>query len=213
METVLKSGSNGMQISGDRRRISVLFCDIRGFSTISENLPPETTVKFLNDYFETMVDVVFRNQGTLDKFIGDGIMVIFGAPQDDPYQEEHALRAAIEMQQELEALRKKWGPQGIELRIGIGIHSGPAVVGNIGSSRRMEYTAIGDTVNVASRLEAATKELGVGILVSEYTYHAARGSFRFREIGAMHVRGRSEAVRTYAVEGATDSLRAQQAVV
>jgi adenylate cyclase len=201
MDTVLSSGSGGVQLSGDRRRISVLFCDIRGFSTISERLQPEQVVRLLNDYFETMVDVVFKNRGTLDKFMGDGLMVIFGAPQDDPYQEEHALRAAVEMQHALQALRKKWRPEGIDIRVGIGIHSGPAVVGNIGSSRRMAYTAIGDTVNLASRLESATKELGVEILVSEYTYHAVRGSFQFREMGAVQVRGRSEPVRTYAVEG------------
>ena len=138
----------------------------------SETLPPEKVVQLLNEYFESMVEVVFRNSGTLDKFIGDGLMVIFGAPQDDPNQEEHALKAAIEMQAELRKLAAKWKPEGLSLRIGIGINSGPAIVGNIGSSRRMDYTAVGDTVNLASRLESTTKELGVGILISEYTYNA-----------------------------------------
>jgi len=144
--------------------------------------------------------VVFRNQGTLDKFIGDGMMVIFGAPEDDPYQEEHALRTALEMQRELRKLAGKWESEGIRIRAGIGINSGPAVVGNIGSSRRMEYTAIGDTVNLASRLESATKDLGVPILVSEYTYNAVRGSFQMRQMGPVKVRGRSEPVLTYALE-------------
>lgn len=99
---------------------------------------PEEVVELLNEYFEKMVDIVFRHRGTLDKFLGDGMMAIFGAPEDDPYQEEHAIRAAIEMQQALSGLRHA------QLAIGIGINSGPAIVGNIGSSERMEYTAIGD---------------------------------------------------------------------
>jgi len=201
MDSILKSGAD-VKLSGDRKRITVLFCDIRGFSTISEKLAPEKVVMLLNDYFEAMVEVIFRNQGTLDKFIGDGIMVIFGAPEDDVYQEEHALRAAIEMQQELHKLAGKWAPEGINIRIGVGINSGPAVVGNIGSTRRMDYTAIGDTVNLASRLESATKELGVGILLSEYTYNALRGTFRFREMGSVQVRGRTEPVLTYTPEEA-----------
>jgi adenylate cyclase len=102
-------------------------------------------------------------------------------------------------------LARKWEPEGITIRIGIGINSGPAIVGNIGSSRRMEYTAIGDTVNVASRLESATKDVGAGILISEYTYNAVRGSFRLRNIGAVPVRGRAEPVLTYAVEGMADA--------
>jgi adenylate cyclase len=198
MDSILASKVDPLR--GDRRRISVLFCDIRGFTTISEGLPPEKVVQLLNEYFERMVEVVFRNNGTLDKFIGDGMMVIFGAPEDDPYQEEHALKAAIEMQSELRGLAEKWKPEGLNLRIGIGINSGPAIVGNIGSSRRMEYTAIGDTVNLASRLESATKELGVGILISEYTHNALRGSFQFRNMGSVHVKGRLDPVLTYSVE-------------
>jgi adenylate cyclase len=167
---------------------------------MSEQLPPEKVVKLLNDYFESMVEVVFRNNGTLDKFIGDGMMVIFGAPEDDPFQEEHALKTAIEMQRELKRLAERWKPEGLNIRSGIGINSGPAVVGNIGSSRRMDYTAIGDTVNLASRLESATKDMSVGILVSEYTYMAARGNFKFREMGSIHVKGRVDAVMTYTPE-------------
>lgn len=199
MDSILKSGSE-IQLSGDRRRITVLFCDIRGFSTISERLAPEKVVKLLNEYFETMVEIIFRNQGTLDKFIGDGMMVLFGAPADDPYQEEHAMRAAIEMQSELHRLAEKWKAEGVVVRSGVGINSGPAVVGNIGSHRRMDYTAIGDTVNLASRLESATKELGVDILISEYTYVALRGIFKFKDMGSIRVKGKSEAVQTYTVE-------------
>jgi adenylate cyclase len=198
MDSILDSKVDNLR--GDRRRITVLFCDIRGFTTISEKLAPEKVVQLLNEYFEKMVEVVFRNKGTLDKFIGDGMMVIFGAPEDDDYQEMNALKAAIEMQSELRSVAEKWKPEGLNLRIGIGINSGPAIVGNIGSSRRMEYTAIGDTVNLASRLETATKELGVRILISEYTHNALRGSFQFKNMGAVQVKGRVDPVLAYSVE-------------
>ena len=201
MDSVLKSGVDGM-LRGDRRRISVLFSDIRGFSKISERLAPEKVVQLLNEYFDAMVEIVFRNRGTLDKFMGDGLMAIFGAPEDDPYQEQHALKAALEMQEELEKLTLKWASEGIHIRIGVGIHSGPAIVGSIGSSRRMEYTAIGDTVNVASRLESATKEMGVNILVSEHTYYGAKGEFSFRNLGAVTVRGREEPLTVYSLDPA-----------
>ena len=164
---------------------------------MSEKLPPEKVVALLNGYFEAMVEVIFRNNGTLDKFIGDGMMVIFGAPEDDPNQEERAVKTALEMQQELRQADRKVGGGRDQDPRGIGINSGPAVVGNIGSARRMEYTAIGDTVNLASRLESATKELGVGILISEYTYNAVRGLFRFQEMGSVLVKGRTEPVLTY----------------
>jgi adenylate cyclase len=134
------------------------------------------------------------------------MMVLFGAPTDDPYQEEHAMRTAIEMQHELRLLAEKWKSEGVEIRNGVGINSGPAVVGNIGSSRRMDYTAIGDTVNLASRLESATKDLGVPILVSEYTYIALKGTFRFKEVGSIRVKGRTEPIQTYTLEEPVQAL-------
>jgi adenylate cyclase len=163
-------------------------------------MAPEKVVQLLNDYFELIFEVIFRNHGSLDKFMGDGLMAIFGAPENDPYQEENALKAAIEMQQELEKLEARWTAEGVQIRIGVGIHSGPAIVGTIGSSRRMEYTAIGDTVNVASRLESATKDLGTNILISEHTYYGAKGSFAFRNMGAITVRGREEPLTVYGLE-------------
>ena len=207
MDTVLVS-SSVPDLHGARRRITVLFCDIRGFSTMSEGMRPEDVVELLNEYFERMVEIVFRHQGTLDKFLGDGLMVIFGAPQEDPDQEEHAIRAAIEMQREVGELRKKWQLEGrAQLRVGIGINSGPAIVGNIGSSRRMEYTAIGDTVNVAARLETATKDLGAEILVSEYTFNAVRGAFDLRRMGPIQVKGRGDTVQVYALAGGPEPAR------
>ena len=133
-------------------------------------------------------------------------MVMFGAPVDDPDQEEHAVRAAIEMQQEVHRLCAKWELEGRgQIRIGIGINSGYAIVGNIGSSKRLEFTAIGDTVNLAARLESATKELAADILISEYTHDAVRGSFATRRHGEIHVKGRTEPVVTYSVEFAPDA--------
>jgi len=150
-----------------------------------------------------MVDVLMRHKGTIDKFLGDGVMVIFGAPLDDPYQEQHAVLAAIEMQKELRNLCNQWETNGRRpLKMGIGINSGAAIVGNIGSEDHMEYTAIGDTVNLAARLEAATKELGLEIAVCEQTYAAIRPLFRWKPAGTIAIRGRTEPVRAYSVEGA-----------
>ena len=195
-------------LKGERRRVTVLFSDIRGFTALAVGMRPEEVVELLSEYFSRMVDVILRNQGTIDKFLGDGMMVIFGAPIDDPNQEEHAVRTALEMQRELAQLAAEWEKQGRRgFKMGIGINSGSAVVGNIGSQEHMEYTAIGDTVNLASRLETATKELGVDIVVSEQTYDAVRPLFAWRAMGAVSVKGRAEAVTTYAVEGVNEAYR------
>ncbi|HLI78725.1 MAG TPA: adenylate/guanylate cyclase domain-containing protein [Candidatus Binataceae bacterium] len=200
------------KITGERKRITVLFSDIRGFTSMSEGLRPEEVVTRLSEYFEHAVEVATRNHGFVDKFLGDGMMVIFGAPTDDPYQAEHAVTAAIEMQQEAERLSQKWATEGKgELRVGIGINSGSAIVGNIGSSQRFEYTAIGSTVNVAQRLEAATKDLGVSILVSEATYEDVKPSFRFDRKSPVKVKGISEPMVTYAVEGSREEFPIKQA--
>jgi adenylate cyclase len=199
LDSVLDSGSLPV-LQGARRRITVLFCDIRGFSTISEHMPPEDVVQLLNEYFECMVEIVFRHKGTLDKFLGDGLMVIFGAPLEDALQEEHAISAAVDMQRQLNVLGEQWQLQGrAPIRIGIGIHTGTAIVGNVGSSQRMDYTAIGDTVNVAARLQAATKQFETGILVSETTWSATQGNFNVRDVGPIYVRGRGAPVQVYAV--------------
>lgn len=208
LEAILSSGGGGA-LRGERRRVTVLFADIRGFTAMSETMQPEEVVGLLSDFFGRMVEVVMRNQGTIDKFLGDGMMVIFGAPQDDSYQEEHAVMAAIEMQQELRILCENWQNQGRRpIRMGIGINSGNAIVGNIGPSEHMEYTAIGDTVNLASRLETASKEVGVDILISEHTYEGARPAFKWKPTGPVRVRGREEPILTFSVEGAVQALSA-----
>ena len=199
MEKILASGKMPV-MEGERRKITVLFSDIRGFTRLSERLPPEEVVSLLNEYLAIMLDVIFAHSGTLDKFIGDGLMVEFGAPLDDPEQELHAVQTALAMNQALVSLNQKWLSAGRpQIVIGIGIHTGLAVVGNIGSEKRLEYTAIGDTVNVASRLQEATKELHTPILVSETTWAAVEKSVASKELGSIHLKGRDEPIKVYAI--------------
>ena len=200
-DEILASGKMA-ELKSERRKITVLFADVRGFTSLSENLSPEQVVNLLNEYFDKMIDAIFRYKGTLNKFLGDGFMAMFGAPADDLYQEEHAICAALEMQKSVEGLREKFRQYGVkDFRIGIGINTGLAVVGNIGCNQRMEYTAIGDTVNTASRLETKTKELNVGTLVSEHTHVAVRNRFRFTKGELLQVKGKAESIQAFTVEG------------
>lgn len=188
------------EVHGERREVTILFSDIRNFTTLAERLRPEEVVDLLNEYFERMIEVVFRHQGTLDKFIGDGLMVLFGAPLADPDHAAHAVAAALEMQVEVAALREKWRRDGLPvIEIGVGVHTGAAIVGNIGSSRRLEYTAIGDTVNLAARIESATKELGRSILVSDSTQAAVATQFDTEPLGEIRVKGRDAPVAVFSV--------------
>jgi adenylate cyclase len=198
MEQILQSPA---KLAGERRKITVLFSDIRQFTHLAERLPPEQVVSLLNEYFEAMIEVIFRYHGTLDKFLGDGLMVEFGAPLDDESQEKHAVLAAIGMQKDLQVLVAKWKKEGKpKIEIGIGIHTGLAIVGNIGSEKRIEYTAIGDTVNVASRIEQATKLLKQPILISETTYQAIKEEFKTISLGPLILPGRQEAISIYAID-------------
>ena len=199
LTSVLEHGHQP-HLNGERRKITVLFSDIRNFTALSEQMSPEDVVSILNEYFEAMVDIIFTYKGMLDKFMGDGMMVIFGAPEDDPYQEEHAIMAGLEMLRTLKQLCDKW-KHGKDLAIscGIGINTGIAVVGNIGSQKHMEYTAIGDTVNLAYHIESLTKESGHSLLVSDYTYVGVRNQFDFQRIENLPIKGRKESVVVYAV--------------
>jgi adenylate cyclase len=180
----------------EAREVSVLFSDIRGFTALSEVTAPEKIVAMLNGYFSRQVGVIFTHSGTLDKFIGDAIMAFWGAPVT---MEDHAARAvaaALEMSDALEAMRSDLGELVATLEIGIGIHSGKAVVGFIGSSDRLDYTVIGDTVNLASRVEGLTKGIA-RILVTEATKQAAGDMFEWRDCGVHQVKGREEGVRLF----------------
>ena len=200
MESILQTEGE-VKLSGERRKITFLFSDIRQFSRFAEKSDPEQVVSMLNEYFSVMVEIIFKNHGTLDKFLGDGLMVEFGAPLDDDKQEFHAVQAALEMKKELNILCDKWEQEGrSRIEIGIGIHTGYAVIGNIGSERRIEYTAIGDTVNVAARLEQLTKELKVSLIISEATVQAIKNKFPFKSLGAQQLRGRNDPIVIYTLE-------------
>jgi adenylate cyclase len=200
MEKVLKEEEIA-KLTGERRKITVLFSDIRQFTAIAESLPPEQVVSLLDDYFGVMVEVIFRHHGTLDKFLGDGIMVEFGVPLDDPVQEQHAVMAAIDMQKGLKKLVERWKMEGKpEIEIGIGVHTGLAIVGNIGTEKRFDYTAIGDTVNIAASLEQTTKLLKKPILISETTYNAIKSMFKAISMGPMLLPGRKDSITIYSIE-------------
>jgi adenylate cyclase len=186
----------GLPKAGQSREITILFSDIRGFTTLSERLPPVQVVSLLNRYFSRQVEVILRHEGCLDKFIGDAIMAFWGAPLDDPQHARHAVMAALEMSDQLEEFRRELGPDGGGFDVGIGLNSGPAVVGLMGSENKREYTAIGDTVNLASRIEGLTK--GVArILVSEDTMRLCGDAFDFVDRGLYKVKGREKDVRLF----------------
>lgn len=177
-------------------QVSVLFSDIRGFTSLSEVSSPEAVVAMLNSYFSKQVEVIFDHGGTLDKFIGDAIMAFWGAPVSTANDARQAVSAALAMSAALDALRGQIGELGAELEIGIGIHTGRAIVGFIGSNDRLDYTVIGDTVNLASRVEGLTK--GVArVLVTEATKEAAGEAFFWRDCGLFSVKGRTAQVRLF----------------
>jgi len=188
-------------LDGERKKVTVLFTDLRNFTKLSEHLPPEEVLKLLNEYYEEMIEVIFKYGGTLDKFIGDGMMVEFGAPLEDNLQELHAVLAAIHMQLHLEKLSDKWESEGKRrMLMGVGIHTGLAVIGNIGSEKRMEYTAIGDTVNVAARLEQATKKIDRHIIVSKTVYDKVKDHFIFEDLKEVAIPGRKGIIQSYALD-------------
>ena len=201
VQQIVEQGETVESLSGRTRDITILFSDIRGFTTLSESRPPQEVVLLLNRYFERQVEVVFRHGGTLDKFIGDCIMAFWGAPVDDPDHARHAVAAALEMQQTLLEFKRELEAEGSsvgDFDVGIGVHSGPAVVGFIGAQRKLDYTAIGDTVNLSSRVEGLTK--GVArVLVTQETVEACKGAeeFEFQHHGAFAVKGRAAEVNLY----------------
>jgi adenylate cyclase len=181
--------------------MSVLFSDIRGFTTVTERGDPEELVGQLNEYFTRMVEIVFRHKGTVDKFVGDMVMALFGAPLDDPDHAEHALQAAIDMVKELRELNRAWAARGMtQLDIGVGVNSGDMIAGNIGSSAIMSYTVIGDNVNLGSRLESLNKEYKTRIIISDATRVRLKGQYEARALGDVVVKGKSKPVAIFEIK-------------
>ena len=181
----------------------MLFVDIRGFTKLSEELAPEQVVEMLNEYLSLTTESIFANGGTLDKFIGDATMAVFNAPMDLPDYKEKAVRAALDIVRGAEKINERIKEKiGREVAFGVGVHCGTAVVGNIGCETRMDYTAIGDTVNTASRLEG--KALGGQVVISEALYRSLETKLITEPLGAMELKGKAEPLQVYSVLGFAD---------
>ena len=187
-----------LKLGGDKKDLTVLFSDIRGFTTISEKLTPEELVHLLNEYLTAMTEIVFKYDGLLDKYMGDAIMAVYGAPLHQPDHRIRACRTALDMIESLKKLQQKWSEEGRPiLNIGIGINSGDMVVGNMGSQMRFDYTVMGDSVNLGSRLEGINKEYGTSIIISEYTYEGVKDVLTCRELDSVRVKGKKLPVKIY----------------
>ncbi|MFO7945274.1 MAG: adenylate/guanylate cyclase domain-containing protein, partial [Armatimonadota bacterium] len=195
---------------GRRLQCTLLFSDVRGSTALSENIEPEVWLAQLNEYMSQMTTSVFEYDGYLDKFIGDGIMAVWNAFGNQPDHPELAVRVGLDMLARLEALNEFWAdqPDREPFRIGIGIHTGEAVLGDAGSNQRRQFTAIGDAVNTAARIEAMNKERGTVFLISESTARRVDGLFDLRELGEVEVRGRSEGIRIFEVIGEAGHTKA-----
>ena len=192
MDQVLRQGSS---LGGEVRRVTVLMSDLRGFTTISENLPPEVVSAMMNEYFTAMVDVILAHRGLVQDFIGDAIMAVYGAPLDDPEHCWHAARSAVGMHAALESLNRAWEADGRgPLAMGVAVHTGPVFAGTLGAPRKKKYAVLGDTVNTTSRMEGLNRDLGTGILISGAALAVLRDRVVVRDRGRVAVKGRREPV-------------------
>lgn len=192
--------SGNLELGGEERVVTVLFSDIRGFTTLSENRTPEQIVNMLNRHFDLMSRAITSESGLVNKFIGDAVMAIFNAPIDLKNHEDHAVNAGRKMLYYLEELNKEFAKDGLpEIKIGIGIHTGKVLAGNIGSSSRLEYTVIGDAVNLASRVEGLMKKLNQAFIITEDTYKALTVKDNIQMIDSVRVKGREKLVKVYSV--------------
>ena len=199
VEEILKDPER-LVLTGERREVTVLFCDVRGFTPLSERLSPEEVVLLLNDFYNLMIETTFKHDGTLDKFMGDAVMAIFGAPIAHPDHSARAVLTALDMREGIAGLNEKRLAQGKEgVAVGIGVSAGEAVAGTVGTEERMEYTVIGDSVNLAARLESNAKP--GQILISQRTWDRVRGVVEVRGLGAIKVKGKEEEIEVYEVLG------------
>ena len=199
VEEILKNPEK-LVLSGERREVTVLFCDVRGFTPLSERLSPEEVVSLLNDFYTLMIETTFKYDGTLDKFMGDAVMAIFGAPIAHPDHSARAVQTALAMREGIGGLNARRAQQGKEgVAIGIGVSAGEAVAGTVGTEDRMEYTVIGDSVNLAARLESNAKP--GQILISQRTWDRVKNVVEVRPLGPIKVKGKEEQVEVYEVLG------------
>ncbi|MEJ5329665.1 MAG: adenylate/guanylate cyclase domain-containing protein [Desulfobaccales bacterium] len=196
VEEILKN-PEALRLGGERRHLTVLFADIKGFTTLSETMDPARVVEVLNDYFTEMVDLIFAHEGTLDKFLGDGLFAFFGAPLEVPRAASQAVACALAMHRRLKEMQAAGRTPIAGMRIGI--NTGEAIVGNIGHARRMDFTIIGDMVNVAARLLEVARDLEAGIVISEATQREVAGQFETVPGPAVVLRGRREPTVSYLV--------------
>ena len=193
-------GRESASLGSSRRLVTVLFSDLRGFTSISEKLQPEQVTEMLREYLTEMTRIVFKHGGTVDKYIGDCVMALYNVPFEDPEHAVKAVRTGLEFQERTLAAAARWEAKyGVVIRNGVGINTGEAIVGTLGSEQRLEYTAIGDTVNLAARLESITKDYGASIIISESTYEHVKALFPTRALGAVTVKGKTRPVEIYAV--------------
>jgi adenylate cyclase len=193
---------NDIGVGGTKKDVTVFFSDIRGFTKFSEGHTPEEVVTMLNEYFGVMVKIINKNGGVVDKFIGDAIMAVWGAPHSSEKDTENAVKACLEMRKALEELNTLRQTRGqTNIMIGMGLHCGPAISGTIGSEERMEYTVIGDTVNMTSRIESSTKAFGSDLLVSDEVASKVQDHFKFELAGVAEVKGKSEPLKMFKVRG------------
>jgi adenylate cyclase len=209
----LMANPDQAELGGKRREMTVLFSDIRGFTSVTERGDPEELVRQLNEYFTRMVEIVFRHKGTVDKFVGDMVMALFSAPLDDADHANHAVQAAVDMVRELGELNRAWAAKGMtQLDIGIGVNSGDMIAGNIGSSSIMSYTVIGDNVNLGARLESLNKDYKTRIIISDATRARLTGDYATRPLGDVVVKGKSKAVQIFEVQVPSPLLEEVKAI-
>ena len=193
----LANDADAIDLGGQRREIATLFTDIASFTALVETLEPDVLGPLLNDYLTGMTDIVFAHDGTVAKIVGDALHVLFGAPGEQPDHADRAVNCALALDEYAQSFRERWSKKGIALGVTrIGVHAGPAIVGNFGGGRFFDYTAYGDTINIAARLEAANKQLGTRICVSAILAAKVK-DFRGRPVGDLMLRGRTEALRAF----------------